>query len=425
MTTTLIRSIGRADAGLRHASLARGYRSTRAATRALAEPLSAEDCMMQSMPDASPTKWHLAHTSWFFETFVLARRPGYRPFDGAFAVLFNSYYESVGAQHPRPERGALSRPDLATVWRYRDTVDERVLALLERVALPDAALDVVELGLHHEQQHQELILSDIKHALSRNATAPRYRPREMLPREATALGWQPFEGGLVAVGARHGFSFDNERPRHRVWLDPFALATRLSTAAEYRAFIDDGGYRRPELWLSEGWDWRRREAIDAPLYWLRDDGDHLFTLGGLEPLDPHAPVVHLSLYEADAFARWSGARLPREHELELAAQGQPVAGNFVESGALHPRAADPMQSGLQQLFGDCWEWTQSSYAAYPGYRAPDGALGEYNGKFMCNQHVLRGGSCASPQSHLRDSYRNFFPAHARWQLSGVRLARDP
>ncbi len=395
----------------------RKYETVRAATRRLCEPLAIEDQVVQSMPDVSPTKWHLAHTSWFFETFVLVAS-GERPYDDAFGYLFNSYYNAVGVQYPRAQRGLMTRPTVAEVWRYRDDVDRRMQRRLER-GLDDALAAVVELGLQHEQQHQELMLTDIKHVLSHSPSAyggapPRARP-------ALPLAWHEHPGGSIELGyGGEGFSFDNERPRHRAWVPPFALASRLVTTAEYRAFIDDGGYRRPELWLSEGWDWLQREQITAPLYWR--DGERLFTLAGERAHEPSEPVVHVSLYEADAYARWSGHRLPREHELELLLAAQPVAGNFVESGALHPAAASG--GGLQQLFGDAWEWTQSAYAAYPGYRPPPGALGEYNGKFMCNQHVLRGGSCATPRSHIRASYRNFFPASARWQFTGIRLAAD-
>jgi len=403
------------------AQLAGRYRKVREATRRLVKPLSAEDCQLQSMPDASPTKWHLAHTSWFFETFVLA---GARPFDPSFAVLFNSYYQTVGEQHPRPQRGLLSRPSLETVWRYRDSVDERMAALVERETLAPSTMAVIELGLNHEQQHQELILTDIKHAFAQNPELPAISVKASSRQRTTTpiLEWIPYEGGACAIGHDgKGFSFDNELPRHRVWLEPFVLSNRLATVSDYLAFMDAGGYRRPDLWLSEGWDWLARERIDAPLYWyLRDGSWHVYTLGGLRRLDPHEPVTHVSLYEADAFARWANARLPREAELEVALREHDVAGNFVESGLLHPVAAD----GSQQLYGDTWEWTQSSYAAYPGYQPAKGALGEYNGKFMCNQYVLRGGSCFSPGDHLRPTYRNFFPAHTRWQMSGIRLARD-
>jgi ergothioneine biosynthesis protein EgtB len=409
-------------------SLAERYRAVRAATDALRRPLSAEDCGLQSMPDASPTKWHLAHTSWFFETFLLERaEPGFRPFDASFRVLFNSYYNAVGPQHARPARGLLSRPSLDCVLAYREAVDERVLGWLARAGEGDAALlAVVELGLQHEQQHQELILTDLKHALAQSPLRPAYRVlAEPPPRAAPPLRFERFEEGVRWIGhAGAGFAFDNEGPRHRVLLPPFELASRCATNAEYRAFVADGGYRRPELWLSDGWAWREAEAIEAPLYWQRDgEGFVTLSLGGVRAVRDEEPVTHLSFYEAAAFAEWCGARLPTEFEWEVAAAAAPLEGNFVESDLLHPAPAAG-GSGLAQLFGDVWEWTRSDYAPYPGFAPAAGALGEYNGKFMCNQRVLRGGSCATPQAHVRASYRNFFPPPARWQFSGVRLARD-
>jgi ergothioneine biosynthesis protein EgtB len=385
------------------------------------------------MPDVSPTKWHLAHTTWFFETFVLARsNADYQPVEPAYAYLFNSYYNGVGEQYPRPERGLLTRPSLDEVMHYRRTIDARVDALLRAASRDDELLAIVELGLHHEQQHQELIVTDIKHVLSRSALNPSYidgagyLDAEGEAGAESALDFVTYEEGLFEIGhAGDGFCYDNEQPRHRVFLERFELATRLVSCGDYLAFVADDGYRRPELWLSEGWAWVQQHDIVAPLYWSEQDGSwQEHTLQGLRPLQLAAPVVHVSLFEADAFARWSGARLPRESELELAASRVSIAGNFVESGALHPRAAAAADGSVRQLFGDAWEWTQSSYAAYPGYRAAPGAIGEYNGKFMCNQYVLRGGSCATPQSHMRASYRNFFPADARWQFSGIRLARD-
>jgi ergothioneine biosynthesis protein EgtB len=406
------------------------YREVRGATEHLCEPLSPEDCVAQSMPDASPAKWHLAHTTWFFETFVLERAlPGYRPFEPAFRVMFNSYYNSVGEQHPRPRRGLLTRPNLEAVRAYREHVDRGVLALLERPQGPGGELAaVIEIGLHHEQQHQELILTDVKHLLSHSPLRPAYqKPSSPPARGAPPLRWHGFEAGLCEVGhAGAGFAFDNECPRHRVFVAPFELASRPVTHGEYQAFLDDGGYERPELWLSEGWEAVRSRGWRAPLYWERaPEGWREFTLAGLREPCPDAPVCHVSYYEADAFARWAGVRLPTEQEWELVAAQAPLAGNFVESGLLHPAPApDALPDAPLQLFGDVWEWTSSAYAAYPGYRPPPGALGEYNGKFMCNQLVLRGGSCASPRSHLRPSYRNFFPPDARWQFSGLRLARD-
>jgi ergothioneine biosynthesis protein EgtB len=405
-------------------------------TEGLAEPLSAEDCQVQSMPDASPTKWHLAHTSWFFETFVLDGAPA----DPAFAFLFNSYYEAVGPRHPRAARGLLSRPSLDEVRRYRRQVDERMAERLAR-GVDDDARGRVVLGLAHEEQHQELILTDVKHLLGGSPLRPAYRQRDA----RTARGGGPAPGpltfvrqpgGLVPIGhaapgaSGEPFAFDNEAPRHEVLLRPYALAARLVTAGEYLAFIRDGGYRRPELWLSDGWAELAASGAAAPLYW-RVDGDAawLFTLDGERPLDPAEPVAHVSYYEADAYARWADARLPTEAEWEAAATAAPpaaaAAGNFLESNALHPRAARvDGDGGFTQLFGDAWEWTASAYAPYPGYRAAAGALGEYNGKFMCNQMVLRGGSCLTPRGHVRPSYRNFFSPAARWQMTGIRLARD-
>jgi ergothioneine biosynthesis protein EgtB len=410
--------------------LARRYQEIRRQTDLLADPLSAEDCQVQSMPDASPTKWHLAHTSWFFAKFVL---------DGAalepsFDYLFNSYYEAVGPRHPRAARGLLSRPSLDEVRRYRRRVDELVLAQIERGVRDDVRARIV-LGLQHEQQHQELILTDIKHLLGRHPDAPAYRREPQPPpaarQGAPALEWIAHPGGVTEIGiAAPGangepFAFDNESPRHQVMLRPYALASRLITCGEYRAFMRDGGYRRPELWLSDGWAELVAEQRERPLYWR---GDAVFTLDGERAIADDEPVVHVSYYEADAYARWADARLPTEMEWEAAAAaagGSPgdPHGNLLETGALHPRPVAG-GAGLRQLYGDVWEWTASAYAPYPGFRAAAGALGEYNGKFMCSQQVLRGGSCATPRSHIRASYRNFFPAGARWQFSGIRLARD-
>ena len=420
--------------------LARRYRDVRAATTALAEPLSEADAQAQSMPDASPVKWHLAHTTWFFETFVLElHEPGFRAHQPAFRVLFNSYYHGVGAQHPRAERGLVTRPGLADVLHYRRAVDERVLAWLGHDP-PPQALSLLEIGLHHEQQHQELILTDVLHLLSRNPMLPAYRAHGVAPvpapGAAAPAGWIEYAGGMVEIGHDgRGFAFDNEQPRHRRWLEPFAIADRPVTQGEWAAFVDDGGYREPRWWLAAGWDWVRANGIDAPLYWRRDGGGRrqVFTLAGVLPFDERAPVAHVSLYEADAYASWFAAqtalpcRLPTEAEWEHAAAGAGAdaiaRGRFVDDGVLHPRAAPP-GGGLRQMFGDVWEWTRSAYEPYPGYRPWTGAAGEYNGKFMVDQHVLRGGSCATPRSHIRASYRNFFPAGARWQFSGVRLACD-
>ncbi len=431
-----------ADAG--H-DLAARYAAVRAATDWLAAPLSPEDSAVQAMPDASPAKWHLAHTSWFFETFVLERAvAGFRPFHPDFRVLFNSYYNSLGAMHPRAERGLVTRPGLAEVRAYRAHVDREMAALLASrqgslaPSLTRELAALVEVGLQHEQQHQELILTDLKYLLSRNPLAPVYRERRSHPAAAAPrsgpapLGWKRFASGIDEIGfAGDGFSFDNEGPRHQVYLQPFELGTRLVTAGEYQEFMADGGYSRPELWLADGWAEVRSRGLAAPLYWEERDGSWVaFTLAGERPVDAAEPVCHLSFYEADAYARWAGGRLPTEAEWEVAAAGTPIAGNFVDSQRLHPAALPAPESRaagqpeLAQLYGDVWEWTASPYVAYPGYHPPAGALGEYNGKFMCNQLVLRGGSCATPASHIRPTYRNFFPPGARWQFSGLRLARD-
>jgi ergothioneine biosynthesis protein EgtB len=386
------------------------------------------------MADVSPTKWHLAHTSWFFETFIL--RPhteGYEEFDPAFAFLFNSYYVQAGERHCRAQRGYISRPRVAEVFAYRRHVDEAMARLLEEAdpgRLAELA-PLVELGLNHEQQHQELMLTDIKHVFSVNPLRPVYRERTATgAATAPPLRWIRHEGGLQQIGHDgDGFAYDNESPRHRVFLEPFEIASRLVTNGEYLAFMEAGGYDRAELWLSLGWATVQEQGWTEPFYWERRDGEWWnFTLSGMRPVDPAEPVAHLSYFEADAFARWAGARLPTEAEWEVAAELAPLDGNLVESGELHPRPADEgaaADAPPLQLFGDVWEWTQSQYTPYPGYRPPPGALGEYNGKFMCNQFVLRGGSCATPRSHLRRTYRNFFPPDATWQFTGLRLARTP
>jgi ergothioneine biosynthesis protein EgtB len=407
----------------------RGRSPARPPVSPLAAPLTPEDCALQSMPDASPVKWHLAHTTWFFETFVLEPHArGHAPFDAHFRVLFNSYYNAVGDKHPRPERGLISRPDLARVLAYRDAVDSAMREMAAR-PLPPALQALIELGLNHEQQHQELILTDLKHLFAANPLKPAYQPRWPLKAvKPQPMTWLRFEGGLSEFGHRGGqFAFDNEGPVHRAFVAPFELASRPVTHGEFAAFVADGGYRRPELWLSLGWDSLVARAWRAPLYWTErgEDAFATFTLHGMAEIDPHTPVTHVSYFEADAYARWAGARLPTEYEWELAARDAPIEGNFVDSGALHPLPArDGAQSGIPaQLYGDVWEWTSSSYAPYPGYRPAAGAIGEYNGKFMCGQYVLRGGSCVTPRDHMRATYRNFFPPDARWQFSGIRLAR--
>jgi ergothioneine biosynthesis protein EgtB len=410
---------------LRAAALAGRLVVVRRFTDALAAPLSPEDAMVQSMPDASPAKWHLAHTTWFFEQFVLSRaRPGRRPFHPAYAYLFNSYYDAVGTRQPRPERGLLSRPPLEEVRRYRRAVDQAMAELLAS-APDDGLLDLVELGIAHEEQHQELLVTDLKHALGSNPLRPAYGTPPPAGGAAPPLRWVAHPGGEVAVGAPPGgFAFDAERPRHRRLLGPFALASRPATAGEWLGFVEDGGYDRPELWMSDGWAAARRLGWRAPLYWERgEEGWSQFTLGGMRPVDPAEPVAHVSWYEADAFARWAGARLPTEAEWEAVASAAPVDGNLAGSGRLHPAPA-PEGGRAVQLFGDVWEWTRSAFEPYPGFRPAAGAVGEYNGKFMVSQLVLRGGSCATPPGHVRASYRNFFYPDARWQFSGVRLARD-
>jgi ergothioneine biosynthesis protein EgtB len=399
------------------------YQRIRGFSEWLCEPLSAEDLGLQACPEVSPPRWHLAHTTWFFETFVLkAARPGYQPWNPAFEYLFNSYYNGIGQQYPRPQRHLLSRPGMDEVLAWRRHVDDAMTELLGHELAPETAA-MAELGLHHEQQHQELLVTDLKYSLSHNPLYPVYRSAPA-PGRAAPLSYQSFEGGLVEIGAGDsGFAFDNERPRHRVWLEPFWLANRPVSCDEYQAFIADHGYERPELWLSDGWDWVRAEGASSPLYWQQIDGTWWhYTLGGLEPVNPEAPVAHLNYYEADAYARWAGRRLPTEAEWEHAACDRPVSGHFVEQELWHPAPADG--AGLVQMFGDIWEWTASAYLPYPGFRPPAGAVGEYNGKFMCNQMVLRGGSCASATEHLRASYRNFFYPDMRWQFSGLRLADD-
>ncbi|MEW6761193.1 MAG: ergothioneine biosynthesis protein EgtB [Pseudomonadota bacterium] len=400
--------------------LIHAYQRVRTRSLEIAAPLSPEDCLAQSMPDASPIKWHLAHTTWFFETFILEpNEEGFAPFHPAFRVLFNSYYNGVGDKHPRPQRGLLTRPSLDEVRAYRMDVDRRMVQLLASPRDFGVAA-LVELGLQHEQQHQELMLTDLKHLLAQNPLYPAYTPQAMaIGAPPGPVDWIDFDGGLAEIGhGGRGFCFDNELPRHRTYVAPFALASRLVTNGEYRDFIEAGGYRDPSLWLAEGWDKVCAGEIPHPLYWVDggSEGWQEFTLHGRQALDPARPVTHISLYEADAYARWRGARLPTEAEWEFAARQ-----SLLSNGALHPDAASG--EGLQQMFGACWQWTSSSYAPYPGYAPASGAIGEYNGKFMVNQYVLRGSSCATPEAHARASYRNFFPAGARWQFTGIRLAR--
>jgi ergothioneine biosynthesis protein EgtB len=414
------------------ASLAQRYSLVRQHSLTLAAPLSAEDAMVQSMADASPSKWHLAHTTWFFEKFVLATQPGYQPLFPEWDFLFNSYYQSMGPSHARALRGLLSRPSLAEVLEYRAQVDFQIGHRFREGSLDTPARRHLILGLQHEQQHQELLLTDIKHALWSNPLQPAYRSDLLMPATARTSSneWIHAEERIVEIGAEawpaHAlFAYDNESPRHRVLLPAHALACQPVTNQQFHAFVTGGGYRQPRHWMSEGWEKLQAEGWERPLYWDKALVQE-FTLGGWRAIDPEAPVCHLSWYEADAYARWAGARLPTEFEWESAATAMPVEGHFVEDGILHPRpVADAAVAGPRQMFGDVWEWTGSAYAPYPGYNPLPGSLGEYNGKFMCGQFVLRGGSCATSRGHVRASYRNYFVPAARWQFSGVRLARDP
>ncbi|WP_299690748.1 ergothioneine biosynthesis protein EgtB [uncultured Tateyamaria sp.] len=398
------------------------FERTRARTTALVAPLSAEDMMLQSMEDASPAKWHLAHTTWFFEEFILREHlPDYRSPDDRFALLFNSYYAQAGPRHVRDKRGLISRPDLAGVMSYRAHVEDSLRTLVQSGAGDvETVLERVELGCHHEMQHQELLVTDLLHGLSYNPLLPAYIPPEPMPvRGPTDLCFDRYDGGLMEIGhSGQGFAYDCEAPRHKTYLEPYALANRAVTNGDWIAFMEDGGYDCEPLWLSEGWTVRSRDGWSHPLYWWEQDGVWWsFTLRGAQPVNLDAPVVHVSYYEAEAFARWAGARLPTEAEWECAATGTDVTGNFMENAAFRPLPGS-------SLWGDVWVWTQSPFTPYPGFRAPDGAIGEYNGKFMVNQMVLRGGSCATPRDQMRASYRTFFYPHQRWQMLGLRLAKD-
>ena len=415
-------------------TLAARFERVRRATMDLIRPLEAEDMQVQSMADVSPTKWHLGHTTWFFETFVLEGREGHKAFHPRFREIFNSYYQQVGDRHPRPERGMLTRPRLREVLAYREHVDARLGAILhdDPNCLGDETLAIMEIGLHHEQQHQELMLMDIKHVLSSNPLDPRYRP-EAAPAErpAAPLHWHDVEGGLCEIGHDgNGFGYDNEFPRHREWIEPIRIASRPITNRELLEFVEDGGYRTPTLWLSDAWDFiQTTQHWTCPMYWEQRDGQWLqYTMHGVEPLRLDDPATHLSYYEADALARWTGYRLPTEAEWENVARDLPVEGNLAGTDTWHPRpyagAASDAETGPVQVFGDVWEWTASHYSPYPGYRAPAGAVGEYNGKFMANQFVLRGGCWATPPEHVRATYRNFFHPWTRWHFGGVRLVRD-
>lgn len=408
------------------------YQAVRRFTEQLCGPLVTEDYVIQSMPDVSPTKWHLAHVTWFWETFLLSPAlAGYTSFHPQYAYLFNSYYNSLGKRHARPMRGLLSRPTVEEVYLYRRYVDQHVVDLLNRVDERQLAeiAPIITIGLNHEQQHQELIITDIKHVLSLNPLHPVYQERKHIPSaDIPPIAWVTYPEGVDWIGhEREGFCFDNEEPRHQEFLHAFQLASRLVTNGEYLEFIKDGGYTNPLLWLSDGWSTVQQEGWEAPLYWeKRDNRWWTMTLHGFCEVDPTEPVCHVSYYEADAYARWANARLATEAEWEVASRNVPIEGNFVEKGFYHPVALNNDTSGgkLTQMYGDVWEWTQSAYLPYPGYKPAAGAVGEYNGKFMCNQFVLRGGSCATSRSHIRPTYRNFFPPHARWQFMGIRLARE-
>nr|WP_245497769.1 ergothioneine biosynthesis protein EgtB [Rhizobium ruizarguesonis] len=406
----------------------RFFREVRRTSAILGEPLSDADATVQSMPDASPSKWHLAHTTWFFEAMVLTPHlPGYQVYDAGFSFLFNSYYETLGARQPRPRRGMITRPSLSEILAYRKYVDDAVDRLLSSPAAQDVA-ELVELGCHHEQQHQELLLTDILHLFAHNPLCPAYRdpaPVAIEMRASPALTFTAFDGGIYEVGhGGPGFAFDSEGPRHRVLIEPFRLADRPVTNADWISFIEDGGYGKTLLWLSEGWARALADDWALPLYWEKRDGQYwTMTLRGFQPVDLAAPVAHISYFEADAFATWAGKRLPTESEWEVATRGLGLDGNFLDANRLRPKPAAP-RAGLQQMFGDVWEWTRSPFTPYPRFRAVEGAVGEYNGKFMSGQFVLRGGSCVTPRGHVRASYRNFFPGHTRWQFSGLRLAED-
>lgn len=411
--------------------LSEQYQSIRQFTERLCEPLIIEDYIIQSMPDVSPTRWHIAHVSWFFETFVLnPYASNYKPINPKYKYLFNSYYIAVGERYPRPLRGLLSRPNVHEIFEYRKHIDENMMVFINQI--DDAKLTeltlLIETGLHHEQQHQELMLTDIKHVFSVNPLYPVYREvtRPQVD-EVAAMKWIPYEEGIFSIG--HGdnsFCYDNETPRHRVFLEPFEFGSRLITNGEYMDFMEDDGYKRADLWLSMGWDTVNQNEWESPLYWLKQDGEwYEFSLNGLQKVNPHEPVCHVSYYEADAFARWKDARLPTEAEWEVVAQDAVIQGNFVDDGMYHTAALIEADANKPaQMYGDAWEWTQSSYSPYPGYKAPKGAIGEYNGKFMCNQFVLKGGSCATTLSHIRPTYRNFFYPPDRWQFMGIRLVKD-
>lgn len=412
-------------------SLLKSYIKVRAFSHKLAKPLTKEDYVVQSMPDVSPTKWHLAHTSWFFEAFILSKtEKKYKSLHPQYNFLFNSYYVQVGERHSRPKRGLISRPTVDEVYEYREYVDKNMNKVFKNLDDKKFAkiAKVIEIGIHHEQQHQELIVTDIKHVLSENPLYPTYKKSagKKSKNKISSAGWINFDGGIYTIGNKgDNFGYDNEFPPHKTYLEPFSLSSKLVTNGEYLEFLNDGGYSKPELWLSDGWNTVSSNDWKSPLYWIKKDGSwHHFSLGGLKELDLSQPVCHISFYEAEAFSRWAGARLPSEFEWEIASKDIKIAGNFVDNGNFHPVSAESGNGNLSQMYGDVWEWTRSPYLPYPGYDTPPGALGEYNGKFMCNQMVLRGGSCATSKSHIRNSYRNFFPPDARWQFMGLRLSKD-
>lgn len=416
---------------LERENLLNSCKKVRSFSHKLAKPLSKEDFVVQSMPDVSPTKWHLAHTSWFFEAFVLSKAINkYRSLHPQYNFLFNSYYVQVGERHSRPKRGLISRPTVDEVFEYREYVDKNMLRFIKNSDEKKFKkfAEIIEIGIHHEQQHQELIVTDIKHVLSENPLFPVYKKSKEIKnsKNNSRLNWVDFEGGIYTIGNEGDkFGYDNEFPVHKKYIEPFSLASRLVTNGEYMEFINNGGYSKPELWLSDGWNTVSSNNWEAPLYWIiKGNNWNQFTLGGLKKIEMNQPVCHLSFYEAEAFSRWAGCRLPSEFEWEIASQNQKIEGNFVDSGNFHPTAIKSINGKLSQMYGDVWEWTRSPYSPYPGYNPPPGALGEYNGKFMCNQMVLRGGSCATSKSHIRNSYRNFFPPDSRWQFMGLRLAKD-
>ncbi len=410
--------------------LAEKFMQVRSFTEKLCEPLETEDYVIQTMPDVSPTKWHLAHVSWFFEAFVLSKADeNYKSIHPLYTYLFNSYYVRIGQRWFRPQRGFLSRPTVKEIYEYREFVNNNLLKFIEKAddKTYNEYAPVIEIGLNHEQQHQELLLTDIKHVLSHNPLNPVYHENEIASKDKTPeITWIDFDGGIFEIGHDgNGFTYDNETPRHKEYLYPFRLANRLITNREYIEFIDAGGYEDETLWLSDGWAVVQKEKWTAPLYWEKQNGEWWsFTLNGFRKVEPEEPVCHVSYYEADAFARWKDSRLPTEAEWEIAAGDLPYKGNFVENQNYNPVPLTDQSDGLNQMYGDVWEWTQSPYSPYPGYKPLPGALGEYNGKFMNNQMVLRGGSCATSETHIRKTYRNFFPPHSRWQFMGIRLAKD-